>query len=134
MRFDPDPSPIAQRTTTQPTQRSASNRATSSADVQLDPDLEAALSAAVVRADLAVDSERDADVSDSEVGSYRTAIREFVALCRREQLPPERVIVELKGALHASLRKQGREREELRMRQVLIATFVDAYYASDAAR
>ena len=131
MRSDSDPSPISPRTTMQPTQRAAGHRATSSADVQLDTDLEAALAAAVVRADLAVDSEPDADVSDAEVGTYRSSVREFVALCRREQIPPERVIVELKGALQASLRKQGKGAQELRMRQVLIATFLDAYYASD---
>ncbi len=133
MRADSNPSPISPRTSTDVPQCAASRRATNGPDMALDSSLEAALVAAVVRADSAVDSEPDIAISDPELERYRSAIRAFVARCKAVQLPPERVIVELKTSLHASLREQGKEREELRLRQVLIATFIDAYYVVDGS-
>lgn len=90
MHTEPDPSPVSSRTTTDVTHRAPSHRATSGADAQLDSSLEAAC-AALVRSEWAADSEPD----DPELARYRSAIRAFVINCKRAQLPPERVLVDL---------------------------------------
>ena len=62
---------------------------------------------------------------------FHRAITLYVLTCKAEHLPPERILVALKTALHTCLRKHGRERDELVLRRAILSTFIVAYYDSD---
>ena len=89
--------------------------------------------AALVRAQWAEDAATSMP-HDPVWDRFRRAIALYVMTCKAEHLPPERILVELKTALHSCLRKQGRERDELVLRRAILSAFIVAYYDSDRAR
>jgi hypothetical protein len=104
----------------------------SSADSNQDWSLDDAC-AALVRAEWAADA-APSTAHDPVWDRFRSAITLYVATCKAERMPPERILVELKTALHSCLRKQGRERDELVLRRAILSAFIVAYYDSDQSR
>ena len=131
MRTDSDSSRSATTHERSPHTVAVADRA-SSTDARQDLSLEDAC-AALVRAQWATDA-APSIAHDPVWDGFRGAITLYVATCKAEHLPPERILVELKTALHTCLRKNGRERDELVLRRALLSAFIVAYYDSDRAR
>ena len=109
----------------------AADRA-SSADISQELSLDDAC-AALVRAQWAADAA--ASIPHDPVWSrFRRAVTLFVLGCKADHLPPERILVELKTVLPTSLRKQGREADELVLRRAILSAFIVAYYDSEPER
>jgi hypothetical protein len=89
--------------------------------------------AALVRAQSAADAATSIP-HDPVWDRFRRAVTLFVLSCKAEHLPPERILVQLKTALHTCLRKHGRERDELVLRRAILSAFIVAYYDSDQSR
>lgn len=69
--------------------------------------------------------------SAAEYEIVRSAVARFVAWCRND-LTPERILVQLKQAVNDSLRTVGREPHEEVLRALILEAFLRSYYGDSA--
>ena len=73
-------------------------------------------------------------IPDDAVITLQHAVRVFVGLCKRDDLPPERTLACLKDVMSACAPVIGHMRSELLLREVVFRAFLAAYYPEGRGR
>lgn len=68
--------------------------------------------------------------SPAECELVWSAVARFVARCRMDNLPPERILMLLKRALNDKRSAIGQERQEDLLRGIILEAFLHSYYGA----
>lgn len=76
----------------------------------------------------------ESGIPEAAVATLEHAVRDYVTLCKRDRLPPERALVCVKDVMRACAPVISHSRSELLLRDVVFGWFLAAYFPEGRPR